>query len=79
MVSEMAIKRASVMGRGVKQMDVKAKEFYDSIPPGRCKGCQYADVVRAQGNFMFLGCRHAPYKGKRVAEIKKCPKRGEEE
>jgi hypothetical protein len=59
-------------------MDSEAKAFYDSIPPGRCKGCQYVDVVRAQGNFMFLGCRHDPYKGKLVAEIKECPKKGEE-
>jgi hypothetical protein len=27
---------------------------------------------------MFLGCRHEPYKGKWVAEIKECPKEGED-
>ena len=59
-------------------MDSEAKAFYDSIPNGRCKGCPYADVVRAQTGLMFLGCRHDPYKGKRVAEIKSCPKKGEE-
>jgi hypothetical protein len=58
-------------------MDSEAKAFYDSIPNGRCKGCPYADVVRAQENFMFLGCRHAPYRGKWVAEIETCPKEGE--
>ena len=57
-------------------MDSEVKAFCDSIPSGRCKGCPYADVVRAQGNFMFLGCRHNPYKGKWVAEIKNCPKEG---
>jgi hypothetical protein len=60
----------------VKQMDSEAKAFYDSIPNGRCKGCPYADVIRAQENFMFLGCRHEPYRGKWVAEIKSCPKKG---
>ena len=76
----MAIKRASVMGRDVKQMDSEAKTFYGSNPNGgRCTGCEYSDVVRAAPTgFMFLGCRHAPYKGKWVAEIKECPKRGGE-
>ena len=60
-------------------MDSEAKAFYDRIPPGRCKGCKYVDVVRGTGGFMFLGCRHEPYKGKWVAEIKSCPKEGEEE
>jgi hypothetical protein len=60
-------------------MDVEVKAFCDSIPSGRCKGCPYADVVRAQGNFVFLGCRHKPYKGKWVAEIKECPKKGDAE
>jgi hypothetical protein len=55
-------------------MDVEVKAFCGSIPSGRCKGCPYVDVIRAQTGFMFLGCRHAPYRGKRVAEIKKCPK-----
>jgi hypothetical protein len=60
-------------------MDSEAKAFYDSIPTGRCKNCQYADVVNGMDGFMFLGCRHAPYKGKWVAEIKSCPKKGEED
>jgi ssDNA-binding Zn-finger/Zn-ribbon topoisomerase 1 len=57
-------------------MDSEAKTFRDSIPDGRCKNCQYADVIRAQTGFMFLGCRHAPYQGERVAEIKECPNCG---
>jgi hypothetical protein len=60
-------------------MDSEAKAFYDSIPTGRCKGCPYSDVIRAQTGFMFLGCRHKPYRGKLVAEIKSCPKKGEED
>lgn len=64
--------------REVKQMN-DAKAFYDSIPSGRCKGCPYADVVRGTDGFIFLGCRHAPYRGKWVAEIKECPKKGGEE
>ena len=61
-------------------MDSEAKAFYDSIPSGRCTGCEYSDVVRAAPTgFMFLGCRHKPYSGKWVAEIKECPKEGEAE
>jgi hypothetical protein len=61
-----------------KQMDSEAKTFRDSIPDGRCKNCQYADVVRGTDGFMFLGCYHRPYRGKWVAEIKECPKEGED-
>jgi hypothetical protein len=59
-------------------MDSEAKTFRDSIPDGRCKNCQYADVVRGTDGFMFLGCYHRPYRGKWVAEIKECPKEGED-
>lgn len=55
-------------------MDSEAKKFYDSIRPGRCLVCPYVEVIRAQENFMFLGCRHEPYRGKWVAEIDECPK-----
>lgn len=51
----------------------KIKEFYDSMPNGRCKPCQYGKVVVAQNEYMFLGCYHRPFTGKRVAEIKQCP------
>ena len=50
------------------------QEFYDSIPNGRCKPCDYAKVVVANEQYMFLGCYCNPYNGKRVAEIKDCPK-----
>ena len=73
------MQRFAVLEREVIQMDSEAKAFYDSIPNGRCKGCPYAEVVRGTGGFMILGCRHAPYKGKWVAEIKECPKKGEKE
>lgn len=52
-------------------------EFYNSIPDGRCKPCDYGKVVVANGGFAFLGCFCEPYKGKWVAEIKDCPKAGE--
>lgn len=51
-------------------------EFYDSLPKGRCKGCAYAKAVVSNGQWIFLGCYHIPYNGKRVAEIKECPKEG---
>lgn len=60
-------------------MDSEAKAFYDSIPKGRCKPCPNADVVRGMDGFMFLGCRHEPYHGTWVAEIKECPKERKEE
>lgn len=49
-------------------------DFYHNIPDGRCKGCLYARTVVATGQWMFLGCYHTPYTGKRVGEIKNCPK-----
>ena len=49
-------------------------KFRKSIPEGRCTKCEYARTVFATGNYKFLGCYHMPYTGKRVAEIKKCPK-----
>lgn len=41
---------------------------------GRCDGCEYRKRVYAQGSYSFYGCYHRPYTGKRVAEIKDCPK-----
>ena len=40
----------------------------------RCQGCEYKRMVHANGGFNFYGCYHRPYKGKRVVEIKECPK-----
>ena len=40
----------------------------------RCEKCEYRKTVHANGGFSFYGCYHRPYKGKRVAEIKECPK-----
>lgn len=57
----------------VKRMD-KIDEFYASIPRGRCNPCKFSRCIVANGQFMFLGCTHPPYKGKWVAEIKNCPK-----
>lgn len=57
----------------------KIDEFYKSLPDGRCKGCKFARCVVATGQWMFLGCYHAPYKGKMTSEIKDCPKQSEEE
>ena len=50
------------------------ENFYNSLPDGRCKGCTYARHVVATGQWIFLGCYHMPYTGKRVSEIKDCPK-----
>lgn len=40
----------------------------------RCESCEYAREINATGDWRFIGCRHEPYKGKWVAEIKDCPK-----
>lgn len=56
-------------------MSDEIKEFFESLPKGRCRPCKYARVVFAQDQFMFLGCYHEPYRGKWVAEIKDCPKK----
>ena len=44
----------------------------------RCRGCQYRNIVRANGGYNFYGCYHKPYTGKMVVEIKDCPKGAEE-
>jgi hypothetical protein len=49
-------------------------EFIKNLKDGRCKNCNYARCVTATGGFMFLGCYCRPYNGKRVTEIKDCPK-----
>lgn len=40
----------------------------------RCSGCKYQHIVYANGGFNFYGCYCRPYTGKRVSEIKDCPK-----
>lgn len=40
----------------------------------RCSGCEYRHIVHANGGFNFYGCYCSPYTGKRVSEIKDCPK-----
>ena len=57
----------------------KIDDFYSDLPKGRCNPCQHARCVVATGQYMFLGCYHAPYKGKCVSEIKYCPKVGGEQ
>ena len=52
----------------------KIDEFYKSLPDGRCRRCDFARCIVANGQFMFLGCTHPPYEGKWVVEIKDCPK-----
>lgn len=44
----------------------------------RCRGCKYRHIVHANGGYNFYGCYHRPYTGKRVVEIKDCPKGAEE-
>lgn len=48
--------------------------FYKSLPNGRCKPCKFAKYVGTWEGYGFLGCYHVPYTGKRVCEIKNCPK-----
>lgn len=40
----------------------------------RCRGCKYRHMVHTNGGYSFYGCYCRPYTGKRVAEIKECPK-----
>lgn len=40
----------------------------------RCKNCKYNKRINAQGNWWFNACYCKPYRGKRVTEIKDCPK-----
>ena len=68
------MQRAS--GKERWRMSNPINDFYNSILDGRCKGCEYARSVVATEQWMFLGCYHKPYCGKRVAEIKECPKEG---
>ena len=55
-------------------MNIIAQEFLKSLPEGRCKNCEFAIVVSTSDGYMFLGCKHPPYRGMRVAEIEDCPK-----
>lgn len=53
----------------------------------RCKGCPFAKTIYtgpAVGyengrQWTFTGCTHAPYRGKWVKEIEKCPKEPQKE
>ena len=60
----------------MKPYKTEIDEFYEELPEGRCHPCPYAKCVVATDQYMFLGCYHEPYKGKRVVEIKECPKEG---
>lgn len=41
---------------------------------GRCGNCEYARIINASVGWSFVGCKHKPYDGKWVVEIKDCPK-----
>lgn len=44
------------------------------LPNGRCYDCKYSKWVGADKPYMFLGCYHDPYHGKRTIEIEHCPR-----
>lgn len=46
------------------------EKLYKDLDKGRCHPCEYAKPVVAQNEWVFLGCYHKPYNGKRVCEIK---------
>ena len=46
------------------------EEEYKLLDKGRCRPCEYARLVPANGGFKFLGCYHRPYTGKKLAELK---------
>ena len=49
-------------------------DFYKNLPKGRCHPCKYAKAIYAGNVGVFLSCWHEPYQGKRVVEIKDCPR-----
>lgn len=55
-------------------MSDKLDNFFKNID-SRCIGCEYAKSVFGSGGWMFLGCYHTPYRGKRVSEITTCPRK----
>lgn len=42
-----------------------------------CENCEYCKEIKAQYDWCFYGCKHAPYRGRWIAEIEECPKAGE--
>lgn len=44
----------------------------------QCEFCDFAMCIDKWGERKILGCKHEPYKGKWIAEIKECPKGGGE-
>ena len=44
----------------------------------QCQYCDFAMFIDQWGKRKILGCKHEPYKGKWIAEIKECPKKGGE-
>ena len=42
-----------------------------------CENCEYCKEIKAQDGWCFYGCKHAPYRGRWIAEIEECPKTGE--
>ena len=44
----------------------------------QCEFCDFAMFIDQWGERKILGCKHEPYKGKWIAEIKECPKKGGE-
>ena len=43
----------------------------------QCEFCEFAKWIDKWGDKKVLGCKHEPYQGKWIAEIKECPKKGE--
>jgi hypothetical protein len=39
-----------------------------------CEKCESMQPMYFSKNFVIMGCRHKPYRGKWVAEIDKCPR-----
>lgn len=47
----------------------KIDEFTKSLPDERCRRCDFARCITANGHFKFLGCTHPP-----IRASKDCPK-----
>lgn len=39
-----------------------------------CARCKFKEAIDCGSGFIIMGCTYAPYEGKWVAEIDKCPR-----
>lgn len=69
-----------VLARVVAKGDGIVEQFfkYTKASEDRCSNCKFRKLTYTNGGWSFYGCCHEPYKGKWIAEIKDCPRKGAE-